>query len=127
MRQLTVRRSCRKLLPNFSTGADENVTDIAKDGATEFSNIFNTLPCFENCGIKEITDWLDCGMEDAGFQLLNDEEIIAGVRHFPKEDEEEDGDEGANDSQVKISHNDAFECFSKGLAWLGTTRTVRFL
>ncbi|GBM93630.1 hypothetical protein AVEN_208173-1 [Araneus ventricosus] len=49
-----------------------------------------------------------------GFQLLNDEEIIAEVRHSPKEDD----DEGENDSQVKISNNDAFECFSKGLAWL---------
>ncbi|GBO05142.1 hypothetical protein AVEN_2192-1 [Araneus ventricosus] len=38
-------------------------------------------------------------MEDAGFQLLNDEEIIAEVRHSPKEDEEEDNDEGENDSQ----------------------------
>ncbi|GBN51283.1 hypothetical protein AVEN_212143-1 [Araneus ventricosus] len=97
MPQLTLRRSWRKLFPNFSTGADENVTDIAKDGATEFSNIFSTLPCFENCGIEEITDWFNCGMEDAGFQLLNDEEIIAEVRHSPKEDEE-DGDEGGNDS-----------------------------
>ncbi|GBM97232.1 hypothetical protein AVEN_180110-1 [Araneus ventricosus] len=38
-------------------------------------------------------------MVDAGFQLLNDEEIIAEVRHSPKEDEEEDDDEGYNDSQ----------------------------
>ncbi|GBN60994.1 hypothetical protein AVEN_148569-1 [Araneus ventricosus] len=51
-------------------------------------------------------------MEDAGFQLLNDEEIIAEVRHSPKED---DDDEGENDSQVKINKNDVFECFSKGL------------
>ncbi|GBN05502.1 hypothetical protein AVEN_68664-1 [Araneus ventricosus] len=55
-------------------------------------------------------------MEDAGFHLLNDEEIIAEVRHSPKEDEE--GDEGENDSRVKISNNNAVECFSKGLARL---------
>ncbi|GBM25303.1 hypothetical protein AVEN_45929-1 [Araneus ventricosus] len=71
---------------------------------------------FENCGIKEITDWLNCELEDAGFQFLNDEEIIAEVRHSLKEDEEDDEDE--NNSQVKISNNDAFECFSKDLAWL---------
>ncbi|GBO04145.1 hypothetical protein AVEN_15513-1 [Araneus ventricosus] len=53
-------------------------------------------------------------MEDAGFQL-NDEEIIAEFRHSPKEDEEADDDEGENDSQVNISNIDAFECFSKGL------------
>ncbi|GBO24065.1 hypothetical protein AVEN_157509-1, partial [Araneus ventricosus] len=80
--------------------------------------IFGAFPGFEDCGIKEVTDWLNCDMENAGFQLLNDEEIIAEVRHSPKEDEEEDDDEGENDSQVKISNNDAFECFSKGLAWL---------
>ncbi|GBM97943.1 hypothetical protein AVEN_42491-1 [Araneus ventricosus] len=57
-------------------------------------------------------------VEDEGFQLLNDEEIIAEVRHSPKEDEEEDDEEDENDSRVKISNNDAFECFSKGLAWL---------
>ncbi|GBN53115.1 hypothetical protein AVEN_245245-1 [Araneus ventricosus] len=34
------------------------------------------------------------------------------------QDEEKDDDEGENDSQVNISNNDAFECFSKGLAWL---------
>ncbi|GBM45322.1 hypothetical protein AVEN_54384-1 [Araneus ventricosus] len=68
-------------------------------------------------GIKEITDWLNCDMEDAGFQLFNEDEIIAEVRHSPKEDDEED-DESENDSQVKISNNDAFEYFSKGLAWL---------
>ncbi|GBN59923.1 hypothetical protein AVEN_111771-1 [Araneus ventricosus] len=70
---------------------------------------------FENCGIKEITDWLNCDMEDAGFQLLNDKEIIAEVRHSPKED---DDDEGENDSQVKINNNDVFECFSNGLTCL---------
>ncbi|GBN92479.1 hypothetical protein AVEN_27480-1 [Araneus ventricosus] len=42
---------------------------------------------------------------------------IAEVRHS-KEGEGEDDDEGENDSQVKISNNDAFECFSKGLASL---------
>ncbi|GBN48636.1 hypothetical protein AVEN_140034-1 [Araneus ventricosus] len=58
-------------------------------------------------------------MEDAGFQLLNDEEIIAEVRHSLKEDEkEDDDDEGENDSQVNISNNYAFDCFSKVLAWL---------
>ncbi|GBN79047.1 hypothetical protein AVEN_230157-1 [Araneus ventricosus] len=74
-----------------------------------------TLPGFENCGIKEITDSLNCDVEDAGFQLLDDEEIIAEVRHSPKEDEEEDDDEGENDSKVKISNKDTFECFSKTL------------
>ncbi|GBO05141.1 hypothetical protein AVEN_2191-1 [Araneus ventricosus] len=70
---------------------------------------------FENCGIKEITDCLNCAMEDAGFQLLNDEEIIAEVRHSPKEDEEQDNDEGENDSQVKISNNDDLSVFQKAL------------
>jgi len=43
--------------------------------------------------------------------LFNDGEIIADVRHFPKEDEEENGDEGENDSQLKFSNNHAFECY----------------
>ncbi|GBL62952.1 hypothetical protein AVEN_59575-1, partial [Araneus ventricosus] len=34
------------------------------------------------------------------------------------DEKEEDDDDGENDSQVKISNNDAFEGFSKGLAWL---------
>ncbi|GBM02395.1 hypothetical protein AVEN_138493-1 [Araneus ventricosus] len=39
---------------------------------------------FKNCGIKEITDWLNSDMEDAGFQLLNDEEIITEVQKKTK-------------------------------------------
>ncbi|GBO34731.1 hypothetical protein AVEN_233904-1, partial [Araneus ventricosus] len=35
----------------------------------------------------------------SALRLLNDKEIIAEVRHSPKEDEEEDDDEGENNSQ----------------------------
>lgn len=52
------------------------------------------------------------------FSCLMVRKIIAEVRHSSKEDEEENSYEGENDSQVNISNNDAFECFSKGLVWL---------
>lgn len=50
-------------------------------------------------------------MENAGFQLLNYEEIIEEVRQAPEVDEEEDDNKSENYSQVKIGNNDAFDCF----------------
>lgn len=74
------------------------------------------MPGFDSCGIKEIIDWLNYNMEVAVFQLLNDEEIIAEVCHSPKEDKKDDTSQ--NVFQVKVGNSDAFEYFSKGLAWL---------
>lgn len=77
------------------------------------------MPSFENCEIKEITDWLNCEMKDAGIHLLNDKEIITWVPYSRKANDEEDGDsKGENDFEVKISKNDVFQCFSMDLVWL---------
>ena len=66
---------------------------------------------FENYEVGEITDWLNCDVKDADFQLLNYEELIAEVWNSPKEDNNDENDSRVN----KISNNDAFECFSRGL------------
>ncbi|GBM19544.1 hypothetical protein AVEN_108012-1 [Araneus ventricosus] len=95
-----------------------------------FNNINETaLPVHymhqESCGNSEEDDvilWLECDADDVGFQLMNDEEIIAEVRkpkamtkneHFHRESDEDEVIETS-----KISNSDGFECFAKGLMWL---------
>lgn len=69
--QLTQRRSWRKLFSNISTGGYEIVSINGYCNVTiEFSNIFSTMTRVENSRIEEITDWLNCNVEDEGSSCL---------------------------------------------------------
>lgn len=110
MQQLTLRLCWCELLPNDLNDEEGSVTDKVKDNANEFSNIFSMLPGFENC---RKTDRFNFDMEDAGFQLLRDDEIIKAW-HFPKIEEKNYYDE-TNYCHTKINNNNAFECLTSRL------------
>ncbi|GBL86841.1 hypothetical protein AVEN_96067-1 [Araneus ventricosus] len=71
-----------------------------------------------NCEEDNVSSWLDCDADDAGFQLMSDDEIIAQVRKLNSDDDISESDEDEVIETSKISKSYAFECFSKGLMWL---------
>ncbi|GBN21509.1 hypothetical protein AVEN_218893-1 [Araneus ventricosus] len=72
----------------------------------------------ENCEEDGVSSWLDSHADDAGFQLMSDDEIIAQVRKPNSDDGNSESDEDEVIETPKISNSDAFECFAKGLVWL---------
>ncbi|GBN41886.1 hypothetical protein AVEN_198618-1 [Araneus ventricosus] len=62
--------------------------------------------------------WLDCDADDAGFQLMRDDEIIVQLRKPNSDDDNNETDEDEVIETSKISKSDAFESFGKGLLWL---------
>ncbi|XP_054707787.1 jerky protein homolog-like [Uloborus diversus] len=106
-----------KALPEKTLAA---ANETSAPGRKRMKDWVTVLACSNASGSHKLElavvgkNWLNCDMEDAGFQLLNDEDLIAEVRNSPKEDDEDENDSGTN----KISNNDAFESFAKGLAWL---------
>ncbi|GBL77914.1 Jerky -like [Araneus ventricosus] len=71
-----------------------------------------------NCEEDGVSSWLDYDADDAGFQLMSDDEIIAQVRKPNSDDDNRESDEDEVIETSKISNSDAFECFAKGLMWL---------
>ncbi|GBM57437.1 hypothetical protein AVEN_24210-1 [Araneus ventricosus] len=68
-----------------------------------------------NCEENDLTSWLDCDADDAGFQLMSDVEIIAQVRKPNSDDDNSESDEDEVIETSKISNSNAFECFARGL------------
>ncbi|GBM95956.1 hypothetical protein AVEN_173979-1 [Araneus ventricosus] len=71
-----------------------------------------------SCEEDDVSSWLDCDADDAGFQLMSDDEIIAQVRKPNSDDDNSESDVDEVIETSRISNSDAFECFAKGLMWL---------
>lgn len=100
---------------NFSTGADENFTEIAEDGATKISkkslHDVRLLRLWTQRNLRLVELW----HKSTGFLLLNDKEIFAEIWLAPKEDEEDD-DKGEIELWL-FPIMILSVCFSIGLGW----------
>ncbi|GBN50827.1 hypothetical protein AVEN_78400-1 [Araneus ventricosus] len=85
---------------------------------TELNGLLKQIPGCGNCEEDDVSSWLDCDADDAGFQLMSDDEIIAQVRKPSSDDDNNESDEDEVIKTSKISNSGAFECFAKGLMWL---------
>ncbi|KFD46384.1 hypothetical protein M514_12755 [Trichuris suis] len=73
----------------------------------------------DECNRTDTDMWLACDSEDAGFQILNDDEIIITVSNLhggPDEEEEFYDDEMLEN--VCTSHEKACQCLEVGLQWI---------
>ncbi|GBM17903.1 Jerky -like [Araneus ventricosus] len=102
----TLKRSWRGLAPYL-------VVAVA-----ELNILLKQIPGYGNCEQDDVSSWLDCDADDAGFQLMSDDEIIAQVRKPNSGDDNRESDEDEVIETSKISNSDAFECFARGLMWL---------
>ncbi|GBM01860.1 hypothetical protein AVEN_218980-1 [Araneus ventricosus] len=112
----TLKRSWRKLAPYLENVDQSN--DSGSVTVTELNVLLNQIPGCGNCEEEDVSSWLDCDADDAGFQLMSDDEIIAQVRKPNSDDYNSESDEDDVMKTSKISNSDAFECFAKGLMWL---------
>ncbi|GBO04243.1 hypothetical protein AVEN_212188-1 [Araneus ventricosus] len=79
--------------------------------------IKRTFEKIPGCG-SDVSSWLDCDADDAGFQLISDDEIIAQVRKPNSDDDNSEIDEDEVIETSKINNSYAFESFAKGLMQL---------
>ncbi|GBM21734.1 hypothetical protein AVEN_118268-1 [Araneus ventricosus] len=96
--------------------------DPSNDGGsvteTELNGLLEQISGCGNCEEEDVSSWLDCDSDDAGFQLMSDDDIIVQVRKPNSDDDDGESDEDEVIETSKISTSDAFECFAKGLMWL---------
>ncbi|GBL88537.1 hypothetical protein AVEN_159119-1 [Araneus ventricosus] len=112
----TLKRCWRKLAPYLENVDQSN--DSGSATVTELNGLLKQIPGCGNYEEDDISSWLDCEADDAGFQMMSDDEIIAQVRKPNSDDDNSESDEDEVIETSKISNPDAFECFAKGLMWL---------
>ncbi|KAK9754910.1 hypothetical protein QE152_g933 [Popillia japonica] len=91
----------------------------ANDDPDEIREIIKEAPGFEECDKANIDDWLNCDVDDPGYQIFSVEEIVQQI----KDDNQEVGEEKENgeDSEVEDdvpTHDEAFTYLEKAMKWL---------
>lgn len=71
---------------------------------------------FEECDEQNINEWLNCDLDDPGYQIMTDEEIVEHIQLADKEDEEDYND--FTDESPTPSHDEAFHCLETAMRWL---------
>ncbi|GBO07042.1 hypothetical protein AVEN_63586-1 [Araneus ventricosus] len=77
-RRSTLKRSRRKLAPALENVDQSN--DVGSVTVTELNGLLKQIPSCGNCEEDDVSLWLDFDADDAGFQLMSDDEVIAQVR-----------------------------------------------
>lgn len=68
----------------------------------------------------EVVEWLECDKLDGGFELLNDDEIVASVIAVEEDDEIDNDEEPVLNQTPKTSHSEAEVMLSKCIDWYET-------
>lgn len=88
----------------------------------EIVNLFQEIPGFSECGQDDVEAWINNSADDPGYQVLNDEEIVAIVQNEECADIIKDDDSGSNDEEQEQAENgpthaEAFLALETAMAW----------
>ncbi|KFD60156.1 hypothetical protein M514_09076 [Trichuris suis] len=122
----------RPSVPVYNWGASNNIFidrvpfisfSNANTEEDEVAEMLNTLKHFsisDRCNMTDMNMWLACD-EDAGFQMLNDDEIVETVSNLHGEPDEREEEEFYDDEMlvnVCPSHKKAYQCLEIALQWI---------
>ncbi|KAJ8886665.1 hypothetical protein PR048_012877 [Dryococelus australis] len=111
----TLAKAWYKLLPS-----DECITAPEEPPNNQFvsdvAGLIKESSGFEECDKENIQDWLECDVNDPGYQVLTDNEIIASV--INDQDPCDNKEEPSSDHTEKgPSSEEAFHCLETVMKW----------
>ena len=120
IKESTLRKSWRKIMPIQEPKESEDQTEGQEDGdedEREFIREFQELGY--SMDENEISTWLNSDSNDPGFQLMIDDEICEHVlsEQAPDQEDEPEPEEGELNA-CPVSNSMAAHMFEKCLAWL---------
>lgn len=126
VKDTTLEKAWNKLCPKTRDPQEKGYTDPDDPqepqesyDPNEIREIIKEAPGFEECDNANIDDWLNCDIDDPGYQILSDEEIVQQIKDDNQEvgEEEEDGEDTEVEGDVP-THDEAFTCLQKAMKWL---------
>ncbi|GBN98860.1 hypothetical protein AVEN_105672-1 [Araneus ventricosus] len=82
---------------------------------TELNGLLKQIPGCGNCEEDDVSSWLDCDADVAGFQLMSDDEIIAQIRKPNRDNDNSESDEDEVVETSKINNYDYLNVLLKDL------------
>ncbi|XP_023214516.1 jerky protein homolog-like [Centruroides sculpturatus] len=132
VKDTTLATAWNKLLPSYgSIIAPEEPPN--SQFVSQLFGLIKERSGFEECDEENIQDWLKCDVDDRGYQVFSDDEIVASIidnQQEPSDDEEEpsDDEEEPSDDEEEPCDNDhaekcpsseeAFHCLETAIKWL---------
>lgn len=114
VKEVTLKKAWHKLSPEPQISSAEN--DASSEVVSELSELMKDAVGFEECDEQNINEWLNCDLDDPGYQIMTDEEIVEHIQLADKEDEEDYDD--FTDESPTPSHDEAFHCLETAMRWL---------
>ncbi|KAK9737701.1 hypothetical protein QE152_g10465 [Popillia japonica] len=99
---------------NGDTDPDDPQEPQENDNPDEIREIITEAPGFDECDKANIDHWLNCDVDDPGYQILSDEETVQQIKNDNQEvgEEEEDG-KGTEVEDYVPTHDEAFISLEK--------------
>ena len=117
----TLSRGWNKLLQTSVSSSMASSPSTSEDG-TEFVELIGSLGLHEGDDHwQNPEEWLREDSSDPGYQLLEDEEIVASINGTEIEDQDSESDK---EVQPQVSHTQAFQAFEVALQWLESQGTT---
>jgi hypothetical protein len=79
--------------------------------------VVSGIPGCSNCGLQEVTEWINSDAHDPGFQIMTDDKIIENVWQEADEYDDNDEEEVVEESESAPSHHEAFSCLDTAKKW----------
>ncbi|XP_054281171.1 jerky protein homolog-like [Macrosteles quadrilineatus] len=114
VKETTLKKAWNKLCPTEAAPTPE---EPPTQFVSELVGLINQSPEFEDCDQDNIQEWLECDVDDPGYEVMTDDEIIAHVQENGDDDEEEDYDIDLPNENGP-SHDEAFHCLETAMLWL---------
>lgn len=120
VKNTTLKKAWNKLYlrdDSQETAPIEN-NDFDDEDDIQLNRQVQQAPGFEKCDKPNIEEWLNCDVDDPGYQILTDEEIVQQIkdenREMKEEEEEDDDVLDCNTTEDDVpTHDEAFNCLEK--------------
>lgn len=114
VKETTLKKAWNKHCPTETAPAPE---ELSNQFVSKLVGPINQSPGFEDCDHDNIHEWLKCDVDDPGYEMMTDNDIIAHVQETGDDDEEEDYDIDLVNGNGP-SHDEAFHCLETAMLWL---------
>lgn len=72
----------------------------------------NEIPGCSDCGLHEVTKWINSVADDLRFQIVTDDEIAKSVQQETDDDDDNGVEEEKEESESAPSHHETFTCLN---------------
>ncbi|XP_023228602.1 jerky protein homolog-like [Centruroides sculpturatus] len=112
----TLRKSWNKILKRPLEHFSNIVENTVESGIGDIAEVITQISICAECDEEDVSEWLNCDVNDPGLQILSEEEIIQEISASDEQDRE-DEEEICEVRDIGPTHSEAFQCLDVAMKW----------